>query len=252
MPNALAKALGRDISTYKVSVPWPNLANFIEPLRGNLVLVFGSPGVGKSAFSLNWALRAKETSCIISLDTDVTTQAVRTAGVLSGKPMDEIKSNPKAWTQYIEDRTKRMRVYDMGSTAKDVLGIIRAEEEFWGEAPGITVVDNVSNLVGEGGYEDYRRLFLELHRVARHGNTCVIALHHINRASALRAGQPLNLWSGSYSGEQEAELVLGLWRAGDDQSQMNCSVLKNRQGTADPNGSLFVKMKFSLDNGRVL
>lgn len=249
--NALSKALGQDITAYKVPVPFLGLDKQIQPLRGNMAIIFGSPGVGKSAFSLNWALRMEEHSCIISLDTDITTQAIRSASVLSGVHMDQVKADPKKWSKYLETYANKVRCYDLGMTVKDILSIIRAEEEFWGDPPALTIVDNVANLVRDGGYEEYRRIFVELHRVARMGNTCILALHHIGRGSATQVGKPLNLFSGQYSGEQEAELVLGLWRPSMENTDVNISVLKNRQGEAVPDGSMYSTLGFSPGNGRM-
>lgn len=246
--NSLAKALARDTHEYKVGVPWSGVGDVIHPLRGNLIICLGAPGVGKSAFALNWALGIEETSLLVSLDTDLATQALRAAAIISGKPMDEIKKAPQNFVTRLETdpKVRKVRAYDIGTTPRDVLGLIRAEEEFWGEPPALTVVDNISNLVREGGYEDYRKLFVELHRVARAGDSCILALHHVGRQDAknTQGSGKLTLWSGQYSGEQEAEIVLGLTSR---DNVLDIAVLKNRSGRADPSGQLSSELAFEKD-----
>jgi hypothetical protein len=221
-------------------VPWKSLAQ-LEPLRGSLCVVLAEPGGGKSAFALNWAARLLAPSAVLSLDTDLTTQAVRTAAILGQTPMDVVKQNPVAWSNFLKQRAAHVRMYDVNVNARETLQLVNAETEFWGEPPVITVIDNVSNLVREGGYEEYRNLFVSLHRVARMGNTFVLALHHVTRGHVGRH-VPLTLASGQYSGEQEAELVLGLWSKHPD--YMNVSVLKNRLGQADASGRLYSSLRF--------
>lgn len=246
--NSLAKALARDTHEYKVAVPWKGVGRMVHPLRGNLIIALGAPGVGKSAFALNWALGIEEPSLLVSLDTDMATQALRAASIISGKPMDEIKKAPTKFVNRLETspQVRKVRAYDIGTSPRDVLGMIRAEEEFWGKSPALTVVDNISNLVREGGYEDYRRLFVELHRVARAGDTCILALHHVGRqdAKGTQTSGKLTLWSGQYSGEQEAEIVLGLT---SHDNTLDVSILKNRSGRADPSGALAAGLVFEKD-----
>lgn len=244
--NALAKALARDTRTYRVDNPWKSLG-FLEPLRGSLCVVLAQPGVGKSALSLNWCLGIDSPSLLVSLDTDLTTQAIRAAAIDSGKPMSHIKTNPKAWALYLSRKAERVRAYDIDVGPRDLIGMIRAEEEFWGVAPAITVVDNISNMVREGDYQEYRRLFVDLHRTARIGDTFVLALHHVNRGPS--PGSPLKMDDGQFSGEKEAEMVLGLWSKSEE--TLNVSVLKNRQGRADPTGHLYATLKFDKNNMQI-
>lgn len=192
---------------------------------------------------MNWALGIKEPSLLVSLDTDLTTQAIRTAAILSGKKMKQIKASPVAWSRYVERHAQRVRAYDLNVNPRELLSLVRSETEYWGEPPALTVVDNVSNLLQDGNYEEYRKLFNELHRVARMGDTFILALHHVTRGA--QSGKPLTMTSGQFAGEQEAEMMLGLWAK--DQESINVSVLKNRQGEADPSGQLHKTLRFERE-----
>ena len=242
--GALAKAISKPVASYRVDIPFKGLSRAVSPLRGNLIVAIGSPGIGKSAFSLNWALRSEQSCCLISLDTDLHTQGIRAAGILSGTDLSVISKAPEAWSDYLDKNARMVRAYDFSVDAQEIAEIVEADGEFWGETPALTIVDNVSNLVSDGDYQEYRRLFVDLHRVARKTNTCVLALHHVTRKA--KPGEPLQLNSGQFAGEQEAELVLGLWTGltEDQKGRLNISVLKNRQGQADASGQMYVPLVF--------
>ena len=203
--------------------------------------------MGKSALALNWALGINSPSLLVSLDTDLTTQATRAAAIHSGRPMTEIKQAPKAWSLYLERQAERVRAYDISVQAKDILGLVNAETEYWGVAPELTIIDNISNLIREGDYQEYRKLFVDLHRIARLGDTFILALHHVNRGPG--PGAPLKLTDGQFSGEQEAEVVLGLWTK--TEGFLNVSILKNRSGKADPTGQLYATLRFEHENMQI-
>jgi len=231
----------------QVPVPWADLGRRIHPLRGNLVNVLAEPGVGKSAFALNWCVQSEEPSCLLSLDTDLATQAIRMSSILSGVSMLKVKQDPIVWADYLDKKAGYVRAYDLPLESREMFGLLEAETEYWGVPPALTVVDNIGNMVREGSFEDYRRTFADLHRLARVADTCVIVLHHVKRTQG--TGKKPTMTSGMYSGEQEAEIVLGLWS--DKRELLNVSVLKNRSGDADPNGALSSPLRWDRDTMRM-
>lgn len=245
MTNPLGKALRRDWSTQRVPVPWTGLSG-IEPLRGNIIVVLGAPGQGKSALALNWLLKSNVESLLLSLDTDLSTQAIRTASILANVPADRVKARPQVWADYVERKSRLMRTYDLSLSSDKLTNLVQAETEYWGEPPAYTVVDNVQNLLTDLSYEAHRNIFIDLHRVARREHTCVIALHHVKRGATV--GSPLALWDGQFAGEQEAEVVLGLWQREAGNNALNVSILKNRSGRADPSGNMFTTLWFDRDS----
>ncbi len=212
MKTALGRALSTNYDKDKVPVPWQNLAEVIDPHAGNLIVCLGAPGAGKSAFALNWVLKVSLPSLVLSLDTDITTQAVRTASLLSGTPMGQVKNYAPGWSEYVDRIANRCRMYDLLLEPKEIAQLVKAETEFWGKPPALTVVDNVSNLIKEGGYEEYRAIFTDLHRVARITGTCILALHHIKRGTSTG---PLGLFAGQYCVEVDTPVLCAdlYWRA---------------------------------------
>lgn len=210
------------------------------------MVVMGSPGIGKSLWALNLCLSVNAPSVLVSLDTDMTTQAIRACSILSGAPRRSVESQPEAWAQYIERKNLLCRMYDLQLKPQEMNDLVIAETEYWGVAPALVVVDNVANVVRETSYEAYRTVFSELQKVARLRGTVVVALHHVKRDS--HSGK-LSLHSGQYSGEQEAELVLGLWRS--QPHILEVGILKNRNGMADPEGNYAYPLSLDMKTLRL-
>lgn len=236
-----------------VAIPWEI---GVTPLRGNLVTVMGAPGVGKSLIGLNWCLSVPELSVLVSLDTDMPTQALRACSILANVPSTAVLADPDPWARYLErlqygertlpdGRFLQCRMYDVTMSVKDINDLVVAETEYWGQVPGLVIVDNVANMVTEMSYEAFRQAFIGLQKVARLRGTVVVALHHVKRDSS--SGK-LSLHSGSFAGEQESEIVLGLWRSN---GFLNVGVLKNRNGIADPAGELAFPLSMSASTFRI-
>lgn len=249
-----AKAL-KEHSGAQVPIPW-DLG--IQPERGNLMVVMGAPGVGKSLFGLNWCLALSQPSLLVSLDTDMRTQAVRACQILAGVPFSSIQHRLTAWAQYLDQTNLLCRMYDLSIGPRELSSLVEAEKEYWGSAPGLVVVDNVSNFVPESDYNSYRSTFIGLQKVARLHGVAVVALHHVKRDASTG---PLSLHSGEFTGEKEAEIVLGLWRspgaqAPDDDTPttvttLNVGILKNRTGPSDPSGGMSVQLGMSSETLRI-
>lgn len=242
-------------------MPWPRLADIIQPGPGHLVLVLGAPGVGKSAMALKWALSAGGPALILSQDTDLGTQAGRTVSALTGVPHSEVMNDLDKWEKFLSANIPQLPLmYDYPATSDDVGDMIVAAEEFFGVVPPIVVVDVLKNVVAEKSYEGYVSAIEELHRAARRFGTCVVLLHHVNRQGRNASGvKPVRLDDGQYGGEGDAEIVLGLWTPKGDidpiygwreylEPKLRVSVLKNRFGAKDPEGKdVFVDLSIDYD-----
>lgn len=228
--QTLARALQGVTET--IRVPWEGLSRWITPGPGHLIVVLGAPGVGKSAFSLVWALKLGEPSLIVSLDSDLATQAARTASALTGVAFHDIRRNVPEWQRYLNTvRRELPMVIDYPLLVDDVDSLVSASEEYFGQFPKLVVIDNLKDVVAGEGYEGHREALRELHRVARKFHTTVLILHHINRASKGGEGNwPPTLRDGQYAGEQDAEFVLGLWHRPEVLNKLWVRVLKNRFG----------------------
>lgn len=248
-----------------VEVPWADLRHLIRPRGGYLTLVLAAGGVGKSAFALEWVARLGAPTLYIALDTSLTDHAVRLLARGDGITVDKVQSehdvDPEAWAHKwgakLEELNLPIRFCERASTASEVRQVVAAETEYWGVAPAITVVDNLSNLLEkEEGAGEYRRILAELHKTAKEYDTLVLALHHLRkrppRTRSSKPGEddldegtiPVHLSDALYESDKEAQIVLGLWRP--QFNQMTVGVLKNRMGPADRNGKMHATLKADL------
>ena len=231
--------------TETIKVPFEGLQSLMSPGPGHLIVVLGAPGVGKSAFSLVWALNMGAPSLILSLDSDLSTQAARTVSVLTKVRFEDVRSNITEWEQFLQ-KSKRQLPYvtDYPLRVTDVDSLVTATEEYFGEYPKLIVVDNLKDVVTTEGYEGHREALRELHRVARKFHTTVLILHHINRQSRGGEGdRPPTLRDGQYAGEQDAEFVLGLWQDPEIPSRLWVRVLKNRFGQKNTEAGLEIDLE---------
>ena len=107
--------------------------------------------------------------------------------------------------------------------------LVEAEREYLGEYPSLIVVDVAQDLMrGEENVGNVRKVFRSLHNLARRTGAVVLALHHVKRGDAAGGSMFVRMEDGLYGGEQIAEIVLTMWRAGPDKLAMYLA--KNRQG----------------------
>lgn len=229
-----------------IPVPWPQLEARIKPGPGHLVLVIGAPGVGKSAFGLVWALRCGEPTLLLSLDSDLATQAARTVSALSGVPFSKIREQPEVWEAFlVQQRDRLPMVMDYPVTPEDMESVFRAFEEYYGQMPRLVVIDNLKDIVVSKDYAAYDEAVRELHRIARRCKVTFVLLHHI------RKDRDMTIWTrpdqadALFAGNQDSEFVLGLyrsWAPGVGPALM-VGILKNRFGPTGENVPLYFDME---------
>jgi hypothetical protein len=251
--DAFLRALADDRPP--IEVPWPSLAAVLQPMPGSLIIIMASPGVGKSLLTLAWALRLAQRakpSEVISLDTPSKLQAARACAALWDVPVSEVLDHPKDWIPHLAGLRYPLRVLDTSINPREVDELLEADTIYFGEAPHLVVVDDLSKiLLNERGYEAYDEAFAILHRIARKHKTCIVALNHLRRSGGYDAKHPgttpVALADGRYTGEGEADYVLGLWRPNPD--VLRVGILKNRNGTAHPEGHVWIDLP--MDAARV-
>lgn len=232
------------------------------------MVVLAAGGVGKSAWGLEWATQIGVPSLYISLDTSLVDHTIRLIARSTGLTVEQVQHGHDedldawvdTWHDYVEELPYQTRFCERAYTARTVGELIRAETEFWGEPPALTIVDNLGNLLEEQeSAGEYRRILGELHRAAKENDTLVVALHHLRKRPAKvrekdnnegdEGTQPVHLSDALYESDKEAQFVLGLWRP--QPTRMAVGVLKNRMGPANRNGDLHVTLDADLRRMRI-
>ncbi len=246
-------------------------------------MVAGAPGSGKSVLALNISLglsslglnREGGSTLYLAMDSAPSVFARSAALALS-------ESIASVYGALRDKETKRFLIEDLSGQHPNFfinpgqLQITNATEnggwngieqrivaltEVLGKAPELVVIDNLIDLDVPGHVHTetgfYAAALNPLKQIAIKHNTCIMALHHVTRRGGTQGTDPLGLGTRPlkmtdllYSGEREAEHVLGVHHAADKRT-MNVQILKQRDGDADPEGGLAVPLMWHAPLGRL-
>jgi replicative DNA helicase len=238
---------------------WQSLADATAHFRRSQVaMVAAAPGVGKSAFTLNLAIRSGARGIYMSADSDEVTQAMRAAAILTGDTMQEIETayredKAEKYDQALREFTRVWFDFDAAPSLTQIEEEVLAYAYMYGEWPEILVLDNLANVFDEGNGEGFAGLehtMSFLADLARKTEAAVVVLHHVV-GDAESGDQPLKLKDIRGKITKLQTLVLGL--AYTDSFIVNGGralgvyVLKNRSGKASAAGDVFVELEANLD-----
>ncbi len=231
-------------------------------LRGQFALICAGPGVGKSAFILNYALKAKVPALYFSADSDAFTQLSRSLSVLTGWDMGKTTRLVREGSlggaeKALEDIPIRF-TYDASPDLDRLRIVLLAYWELQGDYPELVVVDNITN-VRTGGVENDENPFagLEsltdyLHGMARDTGAFIAGLHHVT-GKYNDACEPIPLSGVKGQIARVPEMVLTLHKINEEfgPSSLRVSTVKNRAGKADPSGFDWVGLDFWGDTMQI-
>lgn len=213
-------------------------SNQIVIRRAEVALVAAAPGAGKSMLALALALKTNVPTLYISADTNAHTMAMRLASMISGKSQSETETKlgiDTGWTRAVLAKGSHIVwSFESSPTLEDISEEVKAFEELWGCPPTMIVVDNLMDVATDGGEEfsSMRAIMKEFKYLARETNAAVVVLHHTSEGVIGTPCQPRSAIQGKVS--QLPALILTLGTVGNS---MAVSVVKNRYGKADANGT---------------
>lgn len=220
-------------------------------------MIAAAPGVGKSAFTLNLAIRSGCRGIYMSADSDETTQAYRAAAILTGDKVADIESAYRAGrgAKYDQVLATFNRIWFDFDASPDLTHIeeeVLAYAHLYGRWPELLVLDNLANVYDESTGEGFAALETTMQflvDLARKTEAAVVVLHHVT-GDAESGDQPLKLTSIRGKITKPQSLILGLaytqtfTPAG---RVLGAYILKNRAGRADAGGSLYVELSADLE-----
>lgn len=207
--------------------------------RGHLHVIASAPGVGKSVLAINTVLYNQQVPTLyLAMDGDATSMSMRVLQAHLGWTREVVEEEKAFGSPDIEkamDTIDWVR-WDFPNTPdmEEIRDRVWAFAEIFGEFPHLIVVDNLMDVVYEQSAAAYTDAESALTALARAANSAVLVLAHVNGMhEGGRDVIPLN--GIMFKATKKASLILSL-HPGAFPSNLYVSVLKNRDGPADPGG----------------
>lgn len=230
--------------------------------RGQLSLIAGGPGTGKSAVASYIAVNSAygefgETgvpTLYFSADTDKRTLGNRIAASVSHETVDNseklLNSGHQGFFSILEDNTRHIWFnWNTGPNLNDIEDEVKAFAHATGDWPHLIVIDNLKNIwvesSGDGGeHVRYDRVLDFLHELAGQTNAHVMVLHHVTGFYE-DGDKPIPLSGILGKVTKPFRLILTLFRPSEQ--QLGISVVKNSTGRMDQSGGLQVTLGVDLE-----
>lgn len=232
---------------------FPSLAQAgIRFRRGQVHMICGRPGAGKSLLALDYAVHAGVNTLYISADSDEDTVFNRVAAQRLNMEVAEVEEMRGTPAQAIlEEDLAELRnikfVYNPNPSLDDIDEELAAWNEVYGAQPDLIVVDNLMNCQPDGNdqeYLGYVQLTKAFHEVARHTGSAMIVLHHTSEST----GKPTEpQGSAAVMGKTNAmpEVVITV-ALEPELNEFRLAAVKNRNGKADASARTWITLYVDL------
>jgi len=209
----------------------------VLPRLGQMLMIVGQPGAGKSTFALWYAFKLGLPTLYFSADmaahTAITRLGALSTGLTVSAVSDAIEYGGLEYIQEELDGSPIQWCFDSSPSLQDIADELDSYVELWDAYPKIIIVDNAMNVEGASGEDvgGIRFVLQELHRLARETGCAVLVLHH-----AREEGNPLEPSAREKIQGKVAQLPELILTVALDGEQFKIAPVKNRNGYQDPSG----------------
>ena len=252
--KSLARAVeDREAIGTRLNLPWRSLNRIIRLHTKELVVLAGAPGGGKSMLAVNLAMGVNYPTLYFAQDSPASV-LVRMSSLALGVEHVEAHRLLSMEREDLAEKLEDVRptlLFERGAVTFDrVQDSVLALSEWLGEAPPLVIIDNLIDMIVEGYAPSettfYATVLPKLKQLANTANTSIIVLHHVIRSGESRkegrGRSPIKLSDLLFAGEREARHVWGVYNDGND--RMMVQVLKQQDGPADPEGSMYETLRW--------
>jgi replicative DNA helicase len=243
-------------SSYGIKTGFYDIDNLIGGMRpGNAIVLAGRPGSGKTALAVNIALNAalaKHKTAIFSLEMDQTEiycRALASEGNINFSSLLRGHFPTDDWSKIgsSSSRLSKLPIVIDDSGSLSLLQLqARCKRLQMDKGLDFVIIDYLGLLQGPGKtiYERVTNISRELKILAKDLKVPILVLSQLHRLEKEDQEPQLSDLRESGAIEQDADVVIFLWRSSDEQVR-NCKVAKQRNG---PIGS--IELGFQGDETR--
>ena len=207
--------------------------------RGQLHVLAGQPGRGKTLAALWYAITSQVECLYFSADSDEGTIVNRALAVHMKETVSTVKKmrafdeDDPAMVDSLWDLSNRIRIQtNPAPTLDDIYEECYAWIEMFGRCPELIVVDNLSNIqaMHDNEWTGLRDGLRALHTLARDTLSAVLVLHHTSESQGQPTQpSPMKATMGKVNALPEVILTIAM-----DGPRYHIAAVKNRDGKADP------------------
>jgi hypothetical protein len=241
-----------DRNTAVVPLPFASWSeNNVSLRRGEVSMIAGPPGAGKSTLALAIALRSQVPTLYASCDSHESTMALRLISMIGDLPQLEVEQhmqNPQWASEMISSQGKHISwMMDSNPAIADLEDQIELYRLLKGSDPQLVILDNAVDFTHDTGdeFSSLRSLMREIKWWSRDTGAAFLVLHHTSEAAESNPCPPRSALHGKIA--QIPSMIMTIAPA--PHYMMMCAV-KNRYGPADPSGRKAFYMEY--DPARML
>lgn len=231
-----------------LAVPFQSWAErSITIRRGEVSMIAGQPGAGKSTLALAVALQSGAPTLYVSADSHESTMALRTISMslcmAQAEAENRINLDPTWAAGVLRDHASHIKwMFDPSPTLADLEDAVATYRMMQGDNPHLVVVDNAVDITHDAGDEfaSLRNLMREVKWWSRDTGAAFLILHHTSEQYAGNPCPPRAALHGKISQIPSAVITI----AAPEPNVMALCAVKNRYGPADPSGSDFFRMYY--------
>lgn len=194
---------------------------------GELIIFSGDTGLGKSAFIQYVVAKAKKDTLFLSLEMKEELTFRRFVQIVNNKTkkwVDKVYKDPNI---SFADKLKHIKIMSIAPRVESVKKVV-AEHQ-----PNVLVIDTTDELQVDfvkGEIEKQNIIIDHLKQIAQKNNIIIIAIHHLNKASAVNNTINVHSLKGSSNIVQKADKVLMIKGDRLEQVRTICSEKSRDEG----------------------